>query len=241
MSKDPFLRNAILAQLPEDEYAQLRPDLRLEQSEMKQVAYEPGASITRVYFPLSAVYSLVASANGQLAIEVATIGLEGLVGLPVYLGAASSPQTAFCQVPGDAACLGVEEFRQALSRDGELHALLNRYTQATMVQIAQNVVCNRSHPTEQRMARWLLTTQDRVGRAEFPLTQEFLAQMLGVHRPTVSDTAQRVQAQGVIRYSRGIVTVADRAGLERLACGCYRVVKDEFDSITNHGKNNPTD
>jgi CRP-like cAMP-binding protein len=241
MSKDPFLRNAILAQLPEDEYAQLRPRLRLEQAEMKHTAYEPGESITRVYFPLSAVYSLVATANGQLGVEVATIGPEGMVGLPVYLGAASSPQTAFCQVPGEAACLGVEEFRQALSRDGELHALLNRYTQATMVQISQNVVCNRSHPTEQRMARWLLTTQDRVGRAEFPLTQEFLAQMLGVRRPTVSDTAQRVQAQGVIRYSRGIVTVTDREGLEQLACGCYGVVKDEFDSIVNHRKNNPTD
>lgn len=237
MSRDPFLRNAILAQLPEDEYAQLRPHLRLEQAEMKQTVYEPGESITRVYFPLTAVYSLVATANGQLAVEVATIGPEGLVGLPVYLGAASSPQTAFCQVPGDAACLGVDEFRQALSRDGELHALLNRYTQATMVQISQNVVCNRSHPTEQRMARWLLTTQDRVGRAEFPLTQEFLAQMLGVHRPTVSDTAQRIQAQSLIRYSRGIVNVADRQGLEQLACACYRVVKDEFDSITNHRDN----
>lgn len=234
MNQDPFLRNAILARLPETEYAQLRHHLRLEHAEMKETAYEPGASITRVYFPLSSVYSLVATANGQLAVEVATIGPEGFVGLPVYLGALSSPQTAFCQVPGDAACLGVAEFRQALSRAGELHALLNRYTQATMVQISQNVVCNRTHPTEQRMARWLLTTHDRVGRDEFPLTQEFLAQMLGVHRATVSETAQRIQAQHLTRYSRGIVTITDRQGLERLACGCYRIVKDEFDSITNH-------
>jgi CRP-like cAMP-binding protein len=234
MTQDPFLRNAILAQLAEDEYAQLRPQLRLEQSEVKHTAYRPGDTITRVYFPLSAVYSLVATADGPLAVEVATIGHEGLVGLPVYLGAVSSPQTAFCQVPGDVACLGADEFRQALGRDDKLHGLLNRYTQATMVQISQNVVCNRTHPTEQRMARWLLTTEDRVGRAEFPLTQEFLAQMLGVHRPTVSDTAQRIQAQTLIRYSRGIVTITDRQKLEGLACSCYRIVKNEFDSITNH-------
>lgn len=236
MSQDPFLRNSILAQLPEDEYGKLRPGLQLEQSEMKHTAYRPGTPITRVYFPLSAVYSLVATTEGQLAVEVATIGHEGLVGLPVYLGAASSPQTAFCQVPGEAACLDVEDFREALRRDGQLHRLLNRYTQATMVQISQNVVCNRTHPAEQRMARWLLTTQDRVGRTEFPLTQEFLAQMLGVHRPTVSDTAQRIQAQSLIRYRRGVVTISDRQGLEGLACGCYRIVKDEFDSITHHSE-----
>lgn len=204
---------------------------------MKQTAYEPGVSIGRVYFPLSAVYSLVAGADGHLAVEVATIGHEGFVGLPVYLGAASSPQTAFCQIPGDAAVLGIVEFRRALSRDGALHALLSRYTQVTMVQISQNVVCNRNHPAEQRMARWLLTTQDRVGRDEFPLTQEFLAQMLGVHRPTVSETAQRIQARGVIRYRRGIVTVADRQGLVGLACDCYRIVKTEFDAIANSGDN----
>lgn len=237
MSQDPFQRNAILAQLPEDEYALLRPRLQLEHARLKQTAYEPGISITRVYFPLSAVYSLVATTDGQLGVEVATIGHEGFVGLPVYLGAASSPQTAFCQVPGDTARLGIDEFRQALNRDGALHGLLSRYTQVTMVQISQNVVCNRSHPAEQRMARWLLTTADRVRHAEFPLTQEFLAQMLGVHRPTVSETAQRIQARGVIRYSRGIVNIIDRRGLEALACDCYRIIKAEFDTITNHGDN----
>lgn len=233
MTEDPFLRNAILAQLPADEYAQLRPHLQHEHAQMKHTAYKPREPIARVYFPLSAVYSLVATTEGHPGVEVATIGHEGFVGLPVYLGAATSPQTAFCQVPGEAVGLGADEFRQALNRDGALHALLSRYTQATMVQIAQNVVCNRSHPAEKRMARWLLTTQDRVARDEFPLTQEFLAQMLGVHRPTVSDTAQRIQAQGLIRYSRGVITITERNQLEKLACDCYGIVKAEFDDIVN--------
>jgi CRP-like cAMP-binding protein len=206
MTEDPFRRNAILAQLPDGEYQALKPNLHLEHADLKHSAYEPGTPIADVYFPLSAVFSLVAVSDGHLALEVATIGHEGMVGLPVYLGASSSPQAAFCQVSGDTARISVTDFRQALHRDGALHALLGRFTQATMVQVAQNVVCNRNHSTQARMARWLLTTQDRVGRDEFDLTQEFLAQMLGVHRPTVSDTAQRIQAQHMIRYSRGVIT-----------------------------------
>jgi CRP-like cAMP-binding protein len=118
-----------------------------------------------------------------------------------------------------------------------LHALLNRFTQATMVQVAQNVVCNRTHPTEARLARWLATTEDRVGRDEFLLTQEFLGQMLGVHRPTVSETAQRVQAQGLIRYRRGVISITDRDGLERKVCNCYRIVQAEFNDLRNHRRN----
>jgi CRP-like cAMP-binding protein len=238
MSEDPYRQNAILAHLPEAEYTQLRQHLQLEEQDIKHTAYEPGAPITRVYFPLSAVYSLVAVSDGQLRVEVATIGREGFVGLPVFLGAATSPQAAFCQVPGETAGLSVDGFRQALTRDGALHALLNRVTQATMVQVSQSVVCNNSHPIEKRMARWLLATQDRVGRDQFSLTQEFLAQMLGVHRPTVSETAQRIQAQGLIRYSRGVITITDRHRLEQTVCDCYRIVKAEFDEITNYRPEN---
>ncbi|OBI50693.1 hypothetical protein A5707_14895 [Mycobacterium kyorinense] len=237
MTEEEVRRNAILAQLPENEFAQLQGHLRLEQSEVKHSAYEPGKPIADIYFPLTSVYSLVAMADGQIQLEVATVGHEGMVGLPVYLGATSSPQAAFCQVPGDTAVMSVGDFRQALNRDGALHALLNRFTQATMVQVSQNVVCNRSHATEARMARWLLTTQDRVGRDEFPLTQEFLAQMLGVHRPTVSETAQRIQAQELIRYRRGVITIADRDGLVQRACECYGIVKAEFDDLRNHRRN----
>jgi CRP-like cAMP-binding protein len=230
---DPFQRNAILAQLPDREYASLHPHLHLEHADIKDTAYEPGTPITDIYFPMSAVYSLVALSNGRIAVEVATTGHEGMVGLPFYLGATTSPLAAFCQVPGDTARITVGHFRQALSRDSALPALLNRFTQATIVQVAQNVVCNRIHPTYARMARWLLTTQDRVGAERFQLTQEFLAQMLGVHRPTVSDTAQRIQAEGMIRYSRGIMTITNRAQLEQTACECYRILKAEFDAISH--------
>lgn len=233
MNADPLRRNAILAQLPEAEYAHLKPHLHLEHPDIKYSAYQPGVAISDIYFPLSAVFSIVALTDGRVSLEVATTGHEGMVGLPVYLGATSSPQAAFCQVPGDAARISVSDFRQALSRGGVLHALLNRFTQATMVQVAQNVVCNRTHSTYVRMARWLLTTQDRIGTDEFRLTQEFLAQMLGVHRPTVSETAQRIQSEDMIRYSRGVITITDRARLEQTACECYRIVKAEFDAIHN--------
>ena len=233
MTENTFRRNAILSQLPDAEFAALRPHLQLEHSEMKQPAYEPGKPITDIYFPLNSVFSLVATADGRIQLEVATTGHEGMVGLPVYLGTTSSPQAAFCQIPGDSVRVGVDDFRQALGRGGILHALLNRFTQATMVQVAQNVVCNRSHTTEARMARWLATTQDRVGRDEFPLTQEFLSQMLGVHRPTVSETAQRIQAMRLIRYRRGVITIIDREGLERTACECYGIIRAEFDALRN--------
>lgn len=234
MKEDEFRRNAILAQLPDSEFSALRPHLRLEQAELKQPAYEPGKPITDIYFPLTAVYSLVAVTDGRLNLEVATVGHEGVVGLPVYLGATSSPQAAFCQIAGETVRITSAAFREALTRDGALHAMMNRFTQATMVQVAQSVVCNRSHTTDQRLARWLATTRDRVGSDQFPLTQEFLGQMLGVHRPTVSETARRIQAQGLIRYSRGVITVTDPDGLVRAACDCYRVIKREFDDLRNH-------
>lgn len=232
-SLEDLRRNAILASLPEREFEGLRPGLEVVDSEVRRRVYDPGAPITEVYFPLSSVFSLVAVADGErTVVEVATIGLEGMVGLPVYLGAGTSPHAAYCQVPGTAARLPATMLRQALSRDGALHAALNRLAQATMVQIAQNVVCNNSHSTEQRAARWLLTTHDRVRRTEFSLTQEFLAQMLGVRRATVSQVAGRLQSRHLIRYRRGVLAILDRAGLEAVACGCYFTVKAEFDTLT---------
>jgi CRP-like cAMP-binding protein len=115
--------------------------------------------------------------------------------------------------------------------DGALHRALNRYTQATIVQIAQSVICNSTHSAEQRACRWLLTTHDRVDRDQFPLTQEFLAQMLGVRRPTVSEIASRLQSEGLIRYTRGVITICDRPGLERITCDCYWIVKAEYDNL----------
>jgi CRP-like cAMP-binding protein len=230
MSTDTLRRNTILAKLPEPEFERIHHRLELVDIKIRQQIYQPGQPITEVYFPLASVFSLVGQADDkEVVVEIATIGWEGMVGLPLFLGVGSSPHATFCQIPGPAARLSADDLRRALTADGAMHHELNRFTQATMVQIAQNVVCNSTHATEQRAARWLLTTQDRVGTDEFPLTQEFLAQMLGVRRPTVSEIAGRLQVAGLIRYSRGIITITDRASLERTTCDCYRIVKAEFD------------
>lgn len=232
MTDHDLRRNAILAALPDPEFDRLRPWLELVGAEMRDKVYEPGKPVTHLYFPISSVYSMVGLADGEAVVEVATVGREGMVGLPVFLGQPSSPHAAFCQIPGPAARLPAAQLTAVLSDDGALHGLLNRFTQATMIQIAQNVVCNSTHSLAQRAARWLLTSHDRVCRDEFALTQQFLGQMLGARRPTVSETASKLQAQGFIRYSRGNLTVIDRRGLEQVTCSCYGIVRAEFDKLT---------
>jgi CRP-like cAMP-binding protein len=229
---DQLRRNAIIRQLPDREFERLSDRVEVFDAEVRQQVYQPGGPIADVYFPLSCVYSMVAVVDDHAAVEVATIGLEGMAGLPLFLGAATSPHAAFCQIPGEAARMDAASLRSLLSDDGVLHALLNRLTQATMVQVAQNVVCNNTHDLEQRAARWLLTSHDRVVGDTFPLTQEFLAQMLGARRPTVSQTARRLHDRGLITYVRGLLHILDRPGLEAVACGCYDVVRREFDAMT---------
>lgn len=233
MTDDELRRNAILAALPGPEFDRLRPWLEVIDAEIRDQVYDPGKQITHLYFPISSVYSMVGVADGEAVVEVATVGREGMVGLPVFLGQPTSPHAVFCQIPGLAAQLPADQLSIALSDAGTLHRLLNRFTQATMTQIAQNVVCNSTHGLAQRTARWLLTTHDRVGRDEFALTQQFLGQMLGARRPTVSETASKLQAQGLIRYSRGNITITDRAGLEQVTCTCYDIVRAEFDKLTS--------
>lgn len=209
----------------------LAPDLDLVELGMKVPIYDMDQPITHVYFPLDCVISVVAALEDGTVIEVATIGAEGVAGLPAFLGATSSPHHAFCQVPGRAARLEVGALQRFFADDGDLHDLMHRYTQAVMVFLAQNVACNRLHTTEERCARWLAQTPDWVGRDTFPLTQEFLGQMLGVRRATVSLSAQVLQRAGHIRYSRGHITILDQAGLHAAACDCYATVKREFDKL----------
>jgi CRP-like cAMP-binding protein len=225
--------NAVLASLPAADLDQLRPALDIFDVDVRHQVYEPGETIDEVFFPLRAVFSLLAVAEKRAAIEVATIGREGMVGLPLFLGAVSTPHAAFCQIAGPAARMSADNLRHALaSNGGSLHQALRRFTQATMVQIAQNVVCNNSHVTEARAARWLLMTVDRVGNEEFSLTQEFLAQMLGVSRSTVSDVAGKLQSDGLIKYSRGVMSITDHDGLLERSCACYDIIKAEFESAT---------
>lgn len=218
-------QNRILAQLPGGEFDRLRPLLEVLDAQVREQVYSPRTAITEIYFPLTAVYSMVALVDERVVVEVGTIGFEGMVGLPLFLGSATSPNAAFCQIPGRAARMKAADLRDFLADDGDLHRLLHRYTQATMVQLSQNVICNATHPTAQRAARWMLMSADRVRSGEFPLTQEFLGQMLGVRRPTASATAGALQAEGLIRYSRGVITILDRSALRDRACECYEIVR----------------
>jgi CRP-like cAMP-binding protein len=224
-------KNFLLAALPNDEYAQLRERLEPVDLELRDVIYEAEKPITHAYFPTTAVLSMISQVDGETAVEVATIGREGMSGLPVFLGVSASPNTVFDQIPGVALRMRAEHLRDVLAGDGALHRQLHRYIQATMVQLSQNVACNRLHSTEERAARWLLMTADRVGADRFPLTQEFLAQMLGVRRATVSLTAGLLHNAGLISYTRGVITIDDRAGLEDAACDCYGIVRGEFEQL----------
>lgn len=223
--------NRILAAIPDDEYERLTGELVLVDLHLRDQLYGTNEPIEFVYFPLNCVVSLIATVDGTTDLEVGTIGSEGMAGLPAFLGARTSPDHAFCQIPGQAGRLSIEALDQFFHDDGALHQLLHRYTQALMVYFTQNVACNRLHTTEERCARWLAQTHDRVGTDTFTLTQEFLAQMLGVRRATVSLNAAVLQRAGLIRYSRGRITVTDAKGLRDAACDCYSVVRDEFDRL----------
>lgn len=225
--------NTILGKLSDREYERLRPNLATVELALREQVYESRRPVEAVYFPVTAVFSMVTGVSGaeRTQVEVGTVGYEGMVGLPLFLGAPTSPITTFCQVPGVAICLSAGDFLEFLGHDGELHGLLHRYTQTTMVQMAQSVACNVAHLAEQRAARWILTTGDRTRSDHFPLTQEFLAQMLGVRRTTVSEVASKLQADGLITYTRGNLSIVDRARLTDIACECYTIIKTEFDTF----------
>lgn len=196
--------------------------------EARAPIYRAGERIEDVYFPLDAVVSVVADMGDGSVVEVATIGREGMVGIGVVLRTAESDQRAFVQIGGRAVRLGAETLLDLMERHDELDRLLHVYAQALMAQVGRSAACNRVHSIDDRTARWLLMTHDRVGRDDFDLTQEFLAQMLGVTRPRVSTAAATLQRAGFIRYSRGRLNVVDRAGLEDASCECYRVISDEY-------------
>jgi CRP-like cAMP-binding protein len=222
--------NQLLAALPPKEYARLRSDLVTVPMKQKQVLWEPNQPIEAVYFPVDAVASILALFDGG-SVEVGTIGNEGFVGLPVFLGATTSTGRAMVQVAGQGERLEIAVFRREAQREGPLRKLLERYTQAFVTQVSQSTACNRAHSVEQRLARWLLIVRDRVMRNEFLLTHEFLGQMLGVRRASVSDTAAVLQRAKLISYYRGVITIRNGPGLERAACECYWIVRQEFERL----------
>ena len=223
--------NWLLASLPRAEYEALLPDLQSVQLEHKQVLSRPDEPVEHLYFPRGAVISmLVAMEDGQ-TVEGATIGYEGLAGLPVFLGDGNAQDEAICQVAGPCARMGADRFRAACQRSPVLHDQLHRYTLALMGQLMRTAGCNRAHPMDERCARWLPMTAERVGADEFALTQEFLAAMLGVRRPSVTVAAGLLQQAGLIRYRRGIVTIVDRERLEQAACEDYRLTREIYERL----------
>jgi CRP-like cAMP-binding protein len=224
--------NRLLDGLPPEEYQRLLGDATPATFKIKDVLLTPGRAIDRVYFPRGAVISLLTTMDDGSSIEIATVGNEGFVGVPVFLGAqAMGARDLYqVQVPGEAVTMDAQAFLAAAQRD-PLRGLVQRYAQALFTQVTQQVACNGLHSVEERCSRWMLLTHDRVGSDEFPLTQEFLAQMLGVRRASVTVAAGALQHAGFIRYARGRVTVIDREGLEDASCECYRIIRSEFDRL----------
>jgi CRP-like cAMP-binding protein len=198
------------------------------------MVYRENEPIEHVYFPVTGVLSLVSQMHDGRGVEVATIGNEGMAGLPVFLQASlTSAHMAFSQIPGKALRMSAAEFNDFISggHNGGLNVAMNRYTQALISMIARAVACNALHPVQQRACRWLLTTHDRVGEDEFLLTQEFLGQMLGVTRASVNEVMRELQEAGAIDYTRGRINVLKQAELESRSCECYEVVRKEVDRL----------
>ncbi len=225
----PAAQNRLLAALPGKEYEQLAPHMQKVSFEQGQVLYEPNEAIEHAYFPLNGVASMLVTTQTGASVEVGLVGREGFIGYQPLLGMKSAPNSAITQVPGDSLRINSENLKKEFDRGGRLQAVLHRQIQAQIVQMSQGAACNRLHEVNERLARWLLMMHDRAESDKLPLTHEFLSQMLGANRATVSLTAGIFQQAGLIRYTRGTVTILNREGLEDLACECYGVVKAEFD------------
>jgi CRP-like cAMP-binding protein len=230
--QDLLRGNLLLAALADDALETVADVAEPDTAERREMLYDIGQPIEHVLFPIDAVYSLVSVMDDDRSVEVGTVGREGFVGVPVLLeGGYTSEHQAFAQIGGKVLRVSTPEFRQLVNELPALRTMLHRYTLALLAQIAQSSACNRLHTLEQRCARWLLMTHDRVGRDEFPLTQDFLAQMLGVRRAGVNEAQQALSDTGVLTYTRGNITILDRPGLERQSCECYQLIRGEHDRL----------
>lgn len=224
-------RNIILRTIPEAEFERLSLGLERICLESSQVLYEPNVPIEFVYFVETGVASIVSVMSDGSAVETATVGYEGMVGLPLFHGVDRTAAQCFCQVPGESWRMPAGDFQAELRRNAALMTILGRYTQALFTQVAQSSACNRVHTMRARCARWLLQTHDRVDTDTFQLTQRFLAQMLGVRRATVTEAAGSLQDAKLIEYKMGTIRVLDRQGLEAAACECYFIIRRESERL----------
>lgn len=234
--------NRLLALLDDGVLAALAPHLQPASLKLGDTLYEELRPMEYAWFPAGCVLSMLAVQAGKDgSVEVATIGAEGMLGVPLHLGAQVSPGRVFAQVEGSAWRMPADALLRSAREQAPLARVLQRYTHALMVQMGQGAACNRVHAIGQRCARWLLQTHDRVPGNAFDLTQEFLAQMLGERRASVNQAAGRLQQAGLIRYSRGHIEVLDRPGLERAACGCYAVIRDQYTQMLGQSAAQPGD
>lgn len=224
-------QNAIFALLNEHERDAVRGDGELVEFELRQSVYQPEAPIDAAYFPIDCVLSVVTRMQDGSMIEVGTIGREGTTAIPLIMGANTTANDSFCQVDGRAWKIPAQSFLALLEGSRDFRLAMNRYLQAYVNMLGQMAACNGLHSVLERCARWLLMTQDRVNRSDFPMTHEFLAAMLGSRRSGVTVGAATLQGAGYIRYAHGQMTILNRAGLEATACECYKVAQEQFNSL----------
>jgi CRP-like cAMP-binding protein len=224
-------QNHLLGALPATEYERLLPHVEWVPMPLGEVLYESGGELRYVYFPTTCIVSLLYVMENGASAEIAVVGNEGLVGVALFMGGGTMPNRAVVQSAGHAYRLRGARMQQEFDRYGALLRLLLRYTQALLTQMAQTAVCNRHHSVDQQLCRWLLLSLDRLASNELVMTQELIANMLGVRREGVTEAAGKLHRAGLIDYRRGRITVLDRAGLEARVCECYQVVKTEFDRL----------
>jgi CRP-like cAMP-binding protein len=224
-------KNQLLASLPDSEWERWSPLLEQVDMPLGEVLYESGVTLNHVYFPLTSIVSLLYVMENGASAEIAVVGHEGVVGISLFMGGESTPSRAVVQSAGIGCRLPAEIIKREFGRSGAVLHLLLRYTQALITQMAQTAVCNRHHSLDQQLCRWLLLSLDRLEGSELVMTQELIANMLGVRREGVTEGALKLQKAGLIQYTRGHITVLDRKGLEDRTCECYAVVKREYDRL----------
>lgn len=223
--------NQLLAALPSDEWRRWMPQLERVSMPLGLVLYESGRTMSHVYFPIDSIVSLLYVMENGASAEIAVVGNEGVVGISLFMGGGSTPSRAVVQSAGEGLRLRGSAVKEEFARSGPVMHLLLRYTQALITQMAQTAVCNRHHSLDQQLCRWLLLSLDRLHGNELVMTQELIGNMLGVRREGVTESALKLQRDGLIRYARGRITVLDRPGLEQRTCECYAVVKKEYDRL----------
>ena len=228
---DPALQNHLLAALPKAEYSELADKFELVSLKLGQVIYESGDRLSHIYFPTTSIISMLYIMENGGTAEIGIAGNNGLIGYAIFMGGETTSSRAIVQIAGDAVRLKADDAKKVFAAGGIFQDILLRYTQSLITQISQTAVCNRLHSVEEQLCRWLLINHDQLPDNKLVMTQELIANMLGVRREGVSVAATHLQERGVIEYSRGTISILDRKKLEAEACECYQVVMDEYDRL----------